>query len=537
MSETIINGIIEESQEIFGKMQYARGAKGDDGIGISDISKTSTVGKVDTYTITLTDGTTKTFTVTNGDDGANGISVSTASINSSGHLILTLSNGTSIDAGVASEVYIGTTPPTDPSIKVWIDTSGEAGDVEMTSNKVTSISSESTDIQYPSAKAVANIIGDIDATFANALKGTASGSVLALNDVSPAEHTMEVKVRGKNLIPYPYAYTTQTINGITFTDNGDGTITANGTATSLAIFRLVSGDTLNIGSGTFTLSGCPIGGSLETYCIQIYNTNSLAYNDTGSGIKLTCTKQDNWNVAIFIDRNTTVENLVFKPQLESGSTASEYTPYISDYTAVPEKQWQQVFSSYCEFSGSSMEFYLAPVYKPKTFDIVVGKEYTLETSRGMQGPNGLKYTCTAVANSYGGYSIKCDVIRVETCSEEYAQQMISAGRPEYSEWIDKFRIAWVSASYSYVDFTLTIKEYAGDITKAVKLIKTNADGTVSEEYTPTADGTVNGVTSLYPCTKLSTNVDDIVIECAYNRDINKAFEELQRAIISLGGNV
>ena len=205
MSETIINGIIEESQEICGRMQYARGAKGDDGVGISDISKTSTVGKVDTYTITLTDGTTKTFTVTNGDDGANGISVSTASINSSGRLIVTLSNGTSVDAGVAkgdtgdSGVYIGTTPPTDPSIKVWIDTSGEAGDVEMTSNKVTSISSESTDIQYPSAKAVANIIGDIDATFANALKGTASGSVLALNDVSPVEHTMGVKVRGKNL--------------------------------------------------------------------------------------------------------------------------------------------------------------------------------------------------------------------------------------------------------------------------------------------------------------------------------------------------
>lgn len=168
MSETIINGIIEESQEVAGQLQYARGAKGDDGVGISDISKTSTVGKVDTYTITLTDGTTKIFTVTNGDDGTNGISVSTASINSSGHLIVTLSDGTSVDAGVAkgdtgdSGVYIGTTPPTDPNIKVWIDTSGEAGDVEMTSNKVTSISSESTDIQYPSAKAVANIIGDIN---------------------------------------------------------------------------------------------------------------------------------------------------------------------------------------------------------------------------------------------------------------------------------------------------------------------------------------------------------------------------------------
>lgn len=158
MSETIINGIIEESQEIAGQMQYGRGAKGDDGVGISDISKTSTEGKVDTYTITLTDGTTKTFTVTNG------ISVSNAAINASGHLIVTFSDGTSVDAGVAkgdtgdSGVYIGTTPPTDPSIKVWIDTSGEAGDVEMTSNKVTSISSESTDTQYPSAKAVSEAI-------------------------------------------------------------------------------------------------------------------------------------------------------------------------------------------------------------------------------------------------------------------------------------------------------------------------------------------------------------------------------------------
>ena len=89
MDETIINGIIEASQEVIGQLQYAMGVKGDTG-----------------------------------------------------------------DSGV----YIGTTPPTDPNIKVWIDTSEESGDVEMTSNKVTSISSESTDIQYPSAKAVAEAI-------------------------------------------------------------------------------------------------------------------------------------------------------------------------------------------------------------------------------------------------------------------------------------------------------------------------------------------------------------------------------------------
>jgi hypothetical protein len=43
-----------------------KGAKGDTGNGIASIEKTSTVGNVDTYTITMTDGTTATFTVTNG---------------------------------------------------------------------------------------------------------------------------------------------------------------------------------------------------------------------------------------------------------------------------------------------------------------------------------------------------------------------------------------------------------------------------------------------------------------------------------------
>ncbi len=43
---------------------------GDDGRGISSITKTGTSGLVDTYTITYTDNTTSTFTVTNGSNGS-----------------------------------------------------------------------------------------------------------------------------------------------------------------------------------------------------------------------------------------------------------------------------------------------------------------------------------------------------------------------------------------------------------------------------------------------------------------------------------
>lgn len=49
--------------------QGEQGVKGDTGNGIVSIAKTATVGKVDTYTITFTDGATTTFDVTNGADG------------------------------------------------------------------------------------------------------------------------------------------------------------------------------------------------------------------------------------------------------------------------------------------------------------------------------------------------------------------------------------------------------------------------------------------------------------------------------------
>ena len=72
------------------------------------------------------------------------------------------------------------------------------------------------------------------------------------------------------------------------------------------------------------------------------------------------------------------------------------------------------------------------------------------------------------------------------------------------------------------------------------------EGTAITDYEPgieptvydvKADGTVEGVTSLYPNTTLYTDTQGTLIECEYNRDINKAFAELQNAIISLGGDV
>jgi hypothetical protein len=62
------------------------------------------------------------------------------------------------------------------------------------------------------------------------------------------------KVQGelgaKNLIPYPYLMTTKTNNGVTITDNGDGTLTVNGTAQTAVYFNLCNIDFGNVHIGS-----------------------------------------------------------------------------------------------------------------------------------------------------------------------------------------------------------------------------------------------------------------------------------------------
>lgn len=93
------------------------GGSGKDGVGIQSIEFLSSTGgetsgiegATDTYQINYTNGTTTTFIVKNGnkgsqglqgEDGEQGVSISNILVNDNGNLIITLSNGTIIDAGM-----------------------------------------------------------------------------------------------------------------------------------------------------------------------------------------------------------------------------------------------------------------------------------------------------------------------------------------------------------------------------------------------------------------------------------------------------
>lgn len=152
--------------------------------------------------------------------------------------------------------------------------------------------------------------------------------------------TLEVGVTGTNLLKYPYSSATMTINGVTFTDNGDGTITANGTATQNAYYYLDnnSGNAHNTLGKNVWLSGCPAGGSLQTYVLQWFNYDGSlsAARDFGKGINFTVSEAsaDNYNIVIVIMTGVTANNLVFRPMLNAGDTALPWAPYQTKSAAI-----------------------------------------------------------------------------------------------------------------------------------------------------------------------------------------------------------
>ena len=131
-------------------------------------------------------------------------------------------------------------------------------------------------------------------------------------------------VKCDNLIPYPYAETTKTVNGVTFTDNGDGTITVNGTATANTDFSLKALAVQK--DGNYFLSGCPATGSAATYIL--YATDGVnGYADAGAG-KLINPASNNLSLAVRIYTGATLNSAVFRPMLNEGTTALPYQPYF-----------------------------------------------------------------------------------------------------------------------------------------------------------------------------------------------------------------
>lgn len=112
---------------------------------------------------------------------------------------------------------------------------------------------------------------------------------------------------------------TQTVNGVTFTNNGDGSYTVSGTATDNANLY-ISGTIACKPNTKYLLSGCPAGGSWSAFNIYVTQANDSGWlsdtADNGDGIIFTTVANASKfsSVVLRINVGQTV-NITFKPQL------------------------------------------------------------------------------------------------------------------------------------------------------------------------------------------------------------------------------
>lgn len=151
-------------------------------------------------------------------------------------------------------------------------------------------------------------------------------------DIHVVSGDNKINVVGKNLLPNNQ--TTQTINGITFTINSDKSVSLRGTATTITDLYFVgtynSYGTLPLETGTYNLNGCS-GGDGSTYMLYcVGNRNGSLYyyqNFYEGGRNIIIEKGDTFRFFIRVMSGASVNTTIY-PQLEKGSNATTYEPYI-----------------------------------------------------------------------------------------------------------------------------------------------------------------------------------------------------------------
>lgn len=318
------------------------------------------------------------------------------------------------------------------------------------------------------------------ALFANALKGYKSGSVLALTDVSPLEHVLRVKARSE-------------------TDNTNMVnISAEPVMTGEYDGIALVGEVIFQDKALFMQTIGHKCGEYEISCT--YDTYSLI----GNGVKLSLNIEDG------------------------------YPGYVWGVSIVTDSSWDMFQKAYSTITVSKKDIFvnkfgknLIPFPYAETTITRSGVTFTVNDDRSvtMKG--------AASADSY--FILQREASYGDTYINAVAKPSGSNGIYAVSE--DLF--------YNFNNKTLSITIPNG--TTVDKTIYPQIEyGTTATEYEPykepitypiAEDGTVEGVTSNYPTTTLTTDTEGIVLDVEYNRDINKAFAELQNAMISLGGNI
>lgn len=140
----------------------------------------------------------------------------------------------------------------------------------------------------------------------------------------------KVKTSNRNLLP------TQTVSNTTeVTVTADkGVYTLNGTTT--AYRQIISTDIMYLHAGTYTLSrNASAENNRVSVQIRSSDGNTTYANVKGTPVTFTLTSYTAVKFRITVDNGASLTNYIVKPQLEFGSSATEFEPYTAQETELP----------------------------------------------------------------------------------------------------------------------------------------------------------------------------------------------------------
>ena len=330
-----------------------------------------------TLTITFDDNTSYTTGVINGADG---VGISSVVLNADYTLTINFTNSTSYTTsvpirgpkgdtgatgttGATPQISIGTVTDVPHGTGSSVTVTGTAEAPVLNFELQSGVSGNETiddtagigdDDLVLSADKLTKDFMKVDGQKANSenlyLYKEASGSIVTVDDaVAEIVKQMRIEVApvqdlhgyanpwpgggGKNKLPFPYYGTTETINGITFTVNDDGTIKINGTSTARAIFYIVS-NSVKVApqSGSYIFSKESTSDFSVT--IDAYNGSTWVKNLGISGITasfdftLDYDGYDRIECFISIASGITINNVTISPMIRlSSATDDTFAPY------------------------------------------------------------------------------------------------------------------------------------------------------------------------------------------------------------------
>lgn len=155
------------------------------------------------------------------------------------------------------------------------------------------------------------------------------------SEITTVKDNINLTVANKNYISIEN--TSKTINGITFTVNSDGSILANGTATDRVSYP-IQNNFKKFEAGQYFVSGCPSGGSEATYYLILWNENWFSMGSEYGKGRLVSLSNQKVKLHINIMKGTVCNNLLFKPQMEKETKATDYEAHQEQTITMPVQQ-------------------------------------------------------------------------------------------------------------------------------------------------------------------------------------------------------